>query len=85
MNLPNKLTMLRVLLIPIMIIFLMKEYYSAAAAVFMAASITDAFDGHIARSRNLITDFGKLMDPLADKLLVVSGRQIGRASCRERV
>ena len=72
MNLPNKLTMLRVLLIPIMIIFLMKEYYSAAAAVFMAASITDAFDGHIARSRNLITDFGKLMDPLADKLLVVS-------------
>ena len=83
MNLPNKLTMLRVLLIPIMIIFLMKEYYSAAAAVFMAASITDAFDGHIARSRNLITDFGKLMDPLADKLTRSEERRVGK-ECRSR-
>lgn len=72
MNLPNKLTMLRVILIPVMIIFLMKNNYPAAAIIFILASLTDALDGHIARKRNLITDFGKLMDPLADKLLVVS-------------
>ncbi len=72
MNLPNKLTMLRVLMIPILIVLLMKEQYYIAACVFVLASATDAFDGHIARSRNLVTDFGKLMDPLADKLLVIS-------------
>lgn len=76
MNLPNKLTMLRVVLIPVFLVFMLVEsiplHYLWALITFAAASITDALDGHIARSRNMITDFGKLMDPLADKLLVMS-------------
>ncbi|MGI6752475.1 MAG: CDP-diacylglycerol--glycerol-3-phosphate 3-phosphatidyltransferase [Anaerovoracaceae bacterium] len=72
MNLPNKLTMLRIILIPIFIILLMTGHYYAAAAIFIIASATDALDGHIARKYNLITNFGKIMDPLADKLLVTS-------------
>lgn len=80
MNLPNKLTITRVILIPFFVIFLLcfsgTEYESMmrliADIIFIAASITDALDGHIARSRNLITNFGKFMDPLADKLLVDS-------------
>ncbi|MEL7658062.1 MAG: CDP-diacylglycerol--glycerol-3-phosphate 3-phosphatidyltransferase, partial [Bacillota bacterium] len=72
MNLPNKLTMLRILLIPVFIIVLMTGYYYISAIIFIAASATDALDGHIARKYNLVTNFGKIMDPLADKLLVIS-------------
>jgi len=72
MNLPNKLTLLRVIMIPAFIIVLMTGYYYASAVIFVLASATDALDGHIARKYNLITNFGKIMDPLADKLLVVS-------------
>ncbi|HWQ79460.1 MAG TPA: CDP-diacylglycerol--glycerol-3-phosphate 3-phosphatidyltransferase [Anaerovoracaceae bacterium] len=72
MNLPNKLTMLRIILIPVFIIVLMIGYYYISAVIFVLAALTDALDGHIARKYNLITNFGKIMDPLADKLLVVS-------------
>lgn len=72
MNLPNQLTLLRIILIPVFIVVLMLGYYYEAAAIFVIASATDALDGHIARKYNLVTNFGKLMDPLADKLLVVS-------------
>lgn len=76
MNLPNKLTVFRVLLIPVFLAFMMvKElpnHYLWAALVFAAASFTDYLDGHIARKYHLVTDFGKFMDPLADKLLVCS-------------
>ncbi len=72
MNLPNKLTILRILLIPAFIVLLMKEYYYASGILFILASITDTLDGHIARKYGLITNFGKIMDPLADKLLVTS-------------
>ena len=89
LNLPNKLTILRVILIPFFICFLMNSENSAlmtvlALIVFCAASITDTLDGYIARSRNLVTDFGKFMDPLADKLLVCSALicfvELGRLS-----
>lgn len=73
MNLANKLTIGRVVLIPIFMYFLLantKNSHSIALAIFVLAAITDALDGHVARSRNLITKFGKFMDPLADKLLV---------------
>ncbi len=77
MNLPNRLTILRVCLIPVFIVFLMlDETLSwaryAAVGVFAAACITDFFDGRIARKYNMVTNFGKFMDPLADKLLVCS-------------
>lgn len=76
MNLPNKLTMFRVLLIPFFIVFLLMPGIPAgkwiALAVFIIASLTDLLDGHIARKYNLVTNFGKFMDPLADKLLVCS-------------
>lgn len=72
MNLPNKLTMLRILLIPVFVVVLMRGNYYLSAAIFIAASITDALDGYIARKYHLVTNFGKIMDPLADKLLVVS-------------
>ena len=75
MNLPNKLTLLRILLIPVFILVMMsniKNHYLIACLIFVIASITDALDGHIARKNNLVTDFGKFMDPLADKLLVIS-------------
>ncbi len=72
MNLPNQLTMLRIILIPVFIVVLMTGYYYWAAAIFVIASATDALDGYLARKHNLVTNFGKLMDPLADKLLVVS-------------
>lgn len=77
MNLPNKLTMLRVVLIPFFVFFLMYDNLETAGiwialAIFAIASITDFFDGKIARKYNLITNFGKFMDPLADKLLVSS-------------
>lgn len=75
MNLPNKLTLLRVLLIPFFIVTLLVPFGFEgqkwlAFGIFVAASITDFFDGKIARKRKLITTFGKFMDPLADKLLV---------------
>lgn len=76
MNLPNKLTLARVILVPFFIFFLLTDFVPMsmvwALAVFILASVTDALDGHIARSRNLITNFGKFLDPLADKVLVVS-------------
>ncbi|MCR5451152.1 MAG: CDP-diacylglycerol--glycerol-3-phosphate 3-phosphatidyltransferase [Lachnospiraceae bacterium] len=77
MNLPNRLTILRVLLVPVFVVLLLagKDSFHmrlAADFVFIMASITDALDGHIARKYNLVTNFGKFMDPLADKLLVCS-------------
>ena len=77
MNLPNKLTMLRIFMIPFFVVFLLcfpenLTMRLIADAIFIAASLTDMADGKIARSRNLITNFGKFMDPLADKLLVTS-------------
>ncbi|MDO5294694.1 MAG: CDP-diacylglycerol--glycerol-3-phosphate 3-phosphatidyltransferase [bacterium] len=74
MNLPNKLTILRVLMIPVFVVFLLCDNIPynniIAVVVFAIACITDALDGHIARKNNLISNFGKFMDPLADKLLV---------------
>ena len=78
MNLPNKLTVLRVIMIPFFVAALMAEggenpaFRYAAAAIFIIASLTDMLDGKIARKYNLVTNFGKFMDPLADKLLVCS-------------
>lgn len=75
MNLPNKLTMLRIILVPAVIAAILIEFpfhQLAAGLLFGAASITDALDGRIARRDNLITDFGKFADPLADKILVIS-------------
>lgn len=72
MNLPNKLTTARVALIPLFLLALYGGYWLLALVIFALASVTDALDGHIARSRGLVTDFGKFMDPLADKLLVTA-------------
>lgn len=72
MNLPNFLTILRICAIPVFVVVLLMGYYSAAGIIFIVASLTDALDGYIARKYDLVTNFGKLMDPLADKLLVVS-------------
>lgn len=77
MNLPNKLTILRVILIPFFVAFLMDAFHIPgtkwiALAIFIIASLTDMLDGKIARKYNLVTNFGKFMDPLADKLLVCS-------------
>ena len=77
MNLPNKLTLFRVILIPFFVFFLLAPYFEEygnyiAVAIFIVASITDFLDGKIARKYNLVTNFGKFMDPLADKLLVCS-------------
>ena len=75
MNLPNKLTILRVILIPFFVVFMLFDITGAAdkwiaLAIFCIASLTDMLDGKIARKYNLVTNFGKFMDPLADKLLV---------------
>lgn len=77
MNLPNKLTILRIVMIPFFVLFMLLPVTGPsdkwiALALFIAASLTDLLDGHIARKYNLITNFGKFMDPLADKLLVCS-------------
>lgn len=72
MNLPNKLTMGRILAIPVFIVVYLLGYNIAATVIFIAAAATDALDGHLARSRGLVTNFGKLMDPLADKLLTMA-------------
>ncbi|MBQ9265375.1 MAG: CDP-alcohol phosphatidyltransferase family protein [Clostridia bacterium] len=71
-NVPNVLTMIRMLLIPVYWALFVHGYTYKALAVFLAASLTDLADGYIARKYDLITDFGKLMDPLADKLMVLS-------------
>ena len=75
MNLPNKLTTLRVLLVPFFVWFALAKVVPGydkyiAVAIFIVASLTDFLDGMIARKYNLVTNFGKFMDPLADKLLV---------------
>lgn len=76
MNLPNKLTLLRIIMIPFFVVFMLWEglahHYLYALIIFAAASYTDMLDGQIARKNNLVTDFGKFMDPIADKLLVCS-------------
>ena len=76
MNLPNKLTVLRVIMIPFFVVFMLADLGSwskwAALIVFVVASMTDWLDGYLARRDHLVTDFGKFMDPLADKLLVCS-------------
>ena len=72
MNLPNKLTIARMIAVPFFIAAYLLGYYPAALVIFIVASATDALDGKIARSRNLVTNFGTIMDPLADKILVYS-------------
>ncbi|MGN0130843.1 MAG: CDP-diacylglycerol--glycerol-3-phosphate 3-phosphatidyltransferase [Lachnospiraceae bacterium] len=77
MNTPNKLTVGRMMLVPLLVVFLLTEWGGDAnqyisAGIFILASITDWLDGYLARKNNLITNFGKFMDPLADKLLVCS-------------
>lgn len=78
MNLPNKLTVLRVIMVPFFVVFMLIPSLGGAAnkyialALFCIASFTDFLDGHLARKHNLVTNFGKFMDPLADKLLVCS-------------
>ncbi len=75
MNLPNKLSIARALSIPVIVTLLYfpgREYQIAAGILFILASVTDFLDGHIARKRNLVTDFGKFIDPVADKLLVLT-------------
>ncbi|NLC19128.1 MAG: CDP-diacylglycerol--glycerol-3-phosphate 3-phosphatidyltransferase [Clostridiales bacterium] len=76
MNLPNKITIFRMLMVPLFVVFMLVpkvpygNYY--AAAVFIIAALSDLLDGYIARKNNLVTNFGKFMDPIADKLLVCS-------------
>jgi CDP-diacylglycerol--glycerol-3-phosphate 3-phosphatidyltransferase len=75
LNLPNILTVIRILLVPVLVVVLLGESENGdlwAAIVFGLASATDAMDGYLARSRNAITSFGKLMDPIADKLLIIA-------------
>jgi CDP-diacylglycerol---glycerol-3-phosphate 3-phosphatidyltransferase len=75
LNLPNVLTVIRILLVPVLIVALLDKTGGGdllAAIVFAVASLTDAIDGYLARSRNWVTSFGKLMDPIADKLLIVA-------------
>jgi CDP-diacylglycerol--glycerol-3-phosphate 3-phosphatidyltransferase len=75
MNLPNKLTVIRIILSPLFLLLALWEFpfhYGVALVVFIAAALTDMFDGKIARSRGLITNFGKFLDPLADKMLTTA-------------
>ena len=75
MNLPNKLTVLRILLVPFFVASLLipfPHHYLVSCLIFIMASVTDFLDGKLARKRNLVTDFGKFADPLADKILVIS-------------
>lgn len=74
MNIANKVTVLRLLLIPVFLVlyYMYGSTYNIAAIVFVIASLTDALDGHLARSRNLVTTFGKFVDPLVDKLLTMA-------------
>src|SRR5437588_12748167 len=76
-NVPNLLTLVRILLVPVLVVALLAKTSDGdllAAIVFAIASLTDAVDGYLARSRNWVTTFGKLMDPVADKLLVVAAQ-----------
>ena len=84
LNLPNKLTLIRVLIVPVLVVVLLTKLSDwLAVAIFLAAAFTDFADGYLARSRKQITVFGKLMDPIADKLLIagslISLVEIGRA------
>jgi CDP-diacylglycerol---glycerol-3-phosphate 3-phosphatidyltransferase len=75
LNVPNVLTVIRILLVPVLIVALLDKTGGGdllAAIVFAVASLTDAIDGYLARSRNWVTTFGKLMDPIADKLLIIA-------------
>jgi CDP-diacylglycerol---glycerol-3-phosphate 3-phosphatidyltransferase len=75
LNVPNALTVFRILLVPVLVVVLLSELEHGdllAAVIFAIASLTDAVDGYLARSRNAITTFGKLMDPVADKLLILA-------------
>ena len=75
MNLPNKLTLMRVILVPFFVATALIDFpyhYFVALAIFIIASVTDFFDGYLARKHNLVTNFGKFLDPLADKVLVVA-------------
>lgn len=75
MNLPNKLTMLRIIMIPVFVVFALLQAQWAqyvALVIYLLACLTDMLDGKIARARNLVTDFGKFADPIADKLLVMA-------------
>ncbi len=75
LNVPNVLTVIRILLVPVLIVALLEKTGGGdllAAVVFSVASLTDAIDGYLARSRNWVTTFGKLMDPIADKLLIIA-------------
>ena len=88
MNLPNKLTLSRIILVPFFVAAILIDFplhNLAALALFGAASLTDLFDGKIARKRGLVTNFGKFSDPLADKILVMSAMlcfvQLGLSDC----
>ena len=75
LNVPNVLTVVRILLVPVLVVALLEKTGGGdllAAIVFAVASLTDAIDGYLARSRNWVTTFGKLMDPIADKLLIIA-------------
>lgn len=76
MNTPNKLTLLRVILVPVFMVFMMYDWFAysrlVAALVFVLAFLTDWLDGYLARKNNQVTNFGKIMDPLADKLLTTA-------------
>lgn len=84
MNLPNKLTMARIIMVPIFMAVMLKGFYIPALIIFALASMTDFLDGYIARKYNLVSSFGKIMDPLADKLLafgaLISFIQLGVVS-----
>src|SRR5574344_988850 len=81
MNIANKVTMIRLILIPIFVgaFYHYGTSHNIAAILFMIASLTDAVDGHLARSRNLITNFGKFVDPLVDKVLTIAASIWGKA------
>ena len=71
MNLPNRLTLLRVIMVPVMVLLCAISLWPWALAVFVLAAVTDALDGYLARKHGLVTDLGKFLDPVADKALVI--------------
>ncbi len=76
LSLPNKITLARIFIVPLIVVFLIRPSgwsNTIAGALFILASLTDWLDGHIARSRNQVTDLGKMLDPIADKILVAAG------------